>query len=348
MTQVKFKSSVRGGLTSTYGSRLERSEDGEVPKVVSVDVNDNRSLVKKPPKNPRLPQVAKENKKFCPPDDEMLRVITDEVVDEWLKDGREEQERGKIHRTSSQPPVTATDEARLTRVRSMIATGLKAHVETMKEGPFMKRVRLHRTLESLASQLLVQLVSLEPFRAPPERELRKLAAEYCKVLPSFEGMDFEDLFPKYCAIYLQYDDGQQAFEYIFLALQREIERQRRGRFMQPSLLRERLDAAARVAFQDVANQRIMDSALVGVQMGEQEQDGTSVIRHRWQTIANGNCDVFIVIREDENKDVTVLDIRTTRWPNGTTAAQHARAKKSPTYYNHPVAARHRSSPLRHS
>gem|GEM_PF-5198043 len=318
---------------------MERSDNGVVPKVVPAD--EQTSLAKKKLKKSKPPQIAKRDMKFCPPNNEMLWSSADKVVDDWLAGNAQPQERGKNQRTPSQQPVELADAARLPNVRDAIAEGLKAHVKTMLDGPFMKRVRIHRMLESMAAQLLVQLVRLEPFQAPSEKVLRQQAIEYCRALPNFECMDFEELLPKYCAICLQYDDGSQVVEYVYLALQREVERLRRGRFMQPALLRSRLDAAAKAVFQDVAN-HILEGARAGIKVGEKHEDGTITVKQHWQTIASGNCDAFLVILQDEDdaqSPVSVLDIRTTRRPNGTTAAQHARAKKPPIYHFRPPCLR---------
>jgi hypothetical protein len=192
---------------------------------------------------------------------------------------------------------------------------------------------MRRQLESLAQQLLVRFASLEPFRPPKDPVLRRAAAEAAREDREAERItNFKRLCAQYCAAFLRYH-GNQLEEYLYLALQREMERLKSGPLRSNREINSRIKSAIDLAYVQIAA-NLRTYAEMGQFYGS-ISEGTFTVRYTMPTV-DGRQEVFLTAQMvDGRRDHSIV---LSLSPSAQFHATHARHER-PAYCNCPPGLR---------
>lgn len=313
------------GASKSGNAQMRSSGSSDTNSFMTLKKKADRKLARKKASARRKKAIPKKEKSFCRPDQATIQEIAARAVASWLETGRDV--RPRVPKSQIEPAVFVVD------LEAKIAVGLNERVETLEEGPFIKKTAMRRQLDGLALELLTRLAKTERFQPPAETELRKIAAEASRKKREAERIpDFIRLCHEFSAIYLRYNGGHLE-EYLYLALQREVERLKSGPFMRPCDLKERLEAAISMAFVKIAS-NLRAIADFGQPWGSFSRSGLMAVRYPMHTI-EGNQEVFLTLQLNEGTRVGqsyVISLHPSKQFHST--VRHAK-DEPPAYCNSP-------------
>jgi hypothetical protein len=277
--------------------------------------------------------AVKKEMPFVKPDDSLLQDISHRTVLDWLAVAPPSSTGRPVRLVQPEDPPGAFELS----LEEKIVSGLREMIRPMEGGPFIKKSIMRRSLEGLASQILTNFVSAQPFREPKDSHLRKLAVEAAKLEWQADRIpDFKRLCLKYCAIYLRYN-GNQLEEYLFLAMKREVERLKNGPMRSRRDINQRLEAAINLAYHQIAS-TLRALADFGQSYGPISDQGLMTVRGTMYTM-EGNKGVYLTIMLDGEKRRDRCSILGLLPLNQFQATKRHSGDEPPTYCNCPAGLR---------